>query len=104
MQDRIDESEAFRRNMLFFMRIRGLSAAGLSRKAGLNPRAVKDIEERRTGSPRLSTVFNLARALEVPVEVLLGLDQGLLLEQSDRQIRPSHLHQSECQELTDTPL
>ncbi|MGY6704607.1 helix-turn-helix transcriptional regulator [Roseinatronobacter sp.] len=104
MQGWLDESEVFRRNMLSFMKIRGLSAAGLSRKAGLNPRAVKDIEERRTGSPRLSTVFNLARALEVPVEVLLGLDQGLSLEQSERQIRPSILHQPENQEFTDTPL
>ncbi|MBR3370556.1 MAG: helix-turn-helix transcriptional regulator [Rhodobacteraceae bacterium] len=67
------ESEIFRKNLLHYMKLRGFSAASLSRKAGLNSRAVKDIEERRTGSPRISTVFKLARALEIPPEVLLGL-------------------------------
>ncbi|MGP9789888.1 helix-turn-helix domain-containing protein [Roseinatronobacter sp. NSM] len=67
------ESEVFRKNLLHYMKLRGFSAASLSRKAGLNSRAVKDIEERRTGSPRISTVFKLARALELPPEVLLGL-------------------------------
>ncbi|WP_439560815.1 helix-turn-helix domain-containing protein [Roseinatronobacter sp.] len=67
------ESEVFRRNLLYYMKSRGFSAASLSRKAGLNNRAVKDIEERRTGSPRISTVFKLARALEVSPEILLGL-------------------------------
>lgn len=73
MSDAESESEIFRRNLLHYMKLRGFSAASLSRKAGLNNRAVKDIEERRTGSPRISTVFKFARALEIPPEVLLGL-------------------------------
>ncbi|MDD7972459.1 helix-turn-helix domain-containing protein [Roseinatronobacter alkalisoli] len=73
MSEPENESDVFRRNLLHFMKLRGFSAASLSRKAGLNSRAVKDIEERRTGSPRISTVFKLARALDMAPEILLGL-------------------------------
>ncbi|WFE73793.1 helix-turn-helix transcriptional regulator [Roseinatronobacter sp. S2] len=73
MSDPESESEIFRKNLLHYMKLRGFSAASLSREAGLNNRAVKDIEERRTGSPRISTVFKFARALDVAQEVLLGL-------------------------------
>jgi len=57
---------------------RNLNAAALSRRAGLNPRAVKDIEERRTQSPRLSSVVALASALDVTLEELLGLRRTAL--------------------------
>ena len=68
-----DRSEVFRTNLLRLLKERKLSAAALSRKAGLNMRAVKDIEERRANSPRIVTVFKLAEALDVAPEVLLGL-------------------------------
>lgn len=55
------------------MRERGLSAAQLSRMAGLNSRAVKDIEEGRAKSPKLSTVFKLCEALKVDAGEMLGL-------------------------------
>jgi len=58
----MDVSEMFRANLLAAMRGSGMTAAGLSKAAGLNVRAVKDIEERKTASPKLSTVFALARA------------------------------------------
>ncbi len=69
----MEESEIFRANLLRLMKERDLKAAPLSRKAGLNPRAVKDIEEGRSGSPKLSTVFKLAKALEVDPGEMLGL-------------------------------
>ncbi|TQM89721.1 Cro/C1-type helix-turn-helix DNA-binding protein [Roseinatronobacter monicus] len=68
-----DRSEIFRTNLLRLLKERKISAAALSRKAGLNMRAVKDIEERRANSPRIVTVFKLAEALDVGPEVLLGL-------------------------------
>jgi len=68
-----DRSEVFRTNLLRLLKERKISAAALSRKAGLNIRAVKDIEERRANSPRIVTVFKLAEALDVAPEVLLGL-------------------------------
>lgn len=68
-----DVSEVFRANLLKTMRDRNIPAATISRKAGLNIRAVKDIEERRAKSPRLVTVFKLAEALEVCPHDLLGL-------------------------------
>jgi hypothetical protein len=69
----MDESEVFRENLLRIMAEKGLDAANLSRAASLNPRAVKDIQERRALSPKLSTVFRLARALCVDPAELLGL-------------------------------
>ena len=67
------ESESFRRNLLRLMSEKGLKAAELSRMAGLNPRAVKDIEEQRVTSPKLSTVMALARALQVDPAAMMGL-------------------------------
>lgn len=68
----MDENEVFRTNLLRFMAEKGMDAANLSRAAKLNPRAVKDIEERRAVSPKISTVFALARALRVDPCELLG--------------------------------
>lgn len=50
-----------------------MNAAELSRAAGMNDRAVKDIEEGRALSPKLSTVFALAKALGVDPGELVGL-------------------------------
>jgi len=69
----MEESDVFRRNLLVAMAEKGLSAAELSRKAGLNARAVKDIEERRTVSPKISTVFALSRALDRDPGEMIGL-------------------------------
>lgn len=69
----MNENEVFQRNLLRTMKEKGLNAAELSKKAGLNPRAVKDIEETRAQSPRLSTVFKLAAALGADVGEMVGL-------------------------------
>lgn len=69
----MNESETFRGNLLRVMVEKGFDPANLSRAAGLNPRAVKDIEERRAVSPKLSTVFRLAQALNVDPAELMGL-------------------------------
>lgn len=53
--------------MLAEMARQEIDAANLSRKAGLNPRAVKDIEEGRSKSPKLSSVVAIANALGVSV-------------------------------------
>jgi len=71
----VEVSEIFRANLLRVLQERKVSAASVSRKAGLNIRAVKDIEERRAKSPRILTVFKLAEALEVPPAELLGLEK-----------------------------
>jgi len=65
--------ERFRGALLDAMCAKGLNASALSRKAGLNPRAVKDIEERRIQNPRVSTVLSLERALEMVPGTLLGI-------------------------------
>lgn len=69
----MDESEIFRDNLLRLMLEKGFKAAELSKRANLNPRAVKDIEERRVTSPKLSTVFALARALSTDPAEMMGL-------------------------------
>jgi transcriptional regulator with XRE-family HTH domain len=69
----MSESETFRKSLIRLRQERGLSAAELSRRAGLNVRAVTDIEERRSLSPKLATVFALARALDVAPGEMIGL-------------------------------
>lgn len=70
----MNESEEFRERLLALIKERQLQEAPLSVKAGLNRRAVTDIREGQTKSPKISTVFALARALDVDVATLLGLD------------------------------
>ena len=65
-------NETFRRNLLRVMKERGLDAATLSKMAGLNPRAVKDIEEGRSQSPKLQTAVAIADALGVDLSDLLS--------------------------------
>lgn len=69
----MDASHLFRANLLRLMAEKGLPAAQLSKQAGLNPRAVKDIEEGRVVSPKLSTVFALAKALGADPGEMIGL-------------------------------
>lgn len=69
----MDENEIFRANLLRLMGEAGLNEAELSVKAGLNRRAVTDIRERRTLSPKLSTVFKLAAALGADPASMMGL-------------------------------
>jgi transcriptional regulator with XRE-family HTH domain len=76
----MDENEVFRLNLLRIMAEKGFDAANLSRAAKLNARAVKDIEERRAVSPKLSTIFKLAKALSVEPAELMGLTERQKLE------------------------
>ena len=62
----------FRENLLFHMKAKGLKPAQLSKMAGLNPRAVKDIEEERIKNPRIQTVLALEAAMQLPFGKLLG--------------------------------
>lgn len=65
--------EIFRSNLKKLRTEAGMDAKALSLKAKLGERAVKDIEEGRSQSPKLSTAFKLAKALEVDVAVILGI-------------------------------
>lgn len=76
----MDASVAFRENLLRIMGERKLRAAELSRRAGLNPRAVKDIEEGRAVSPKLSTVIALAEALGEDAAEMMGLGARVSLK------------------------
>ncbi len=69
----MDASATFRENLLRIMGERNLRAAELSKRAGLNARAVKDIEEGRAVSPKLSTVIALAEALGEDAAEMMGL-------------------------------
>ena len=62
----------FREDLLSHMKDKGLKPAQLSKMAGLNPRAVKDIEEERIKNPRIQTVLALEAAMEQPFGKLLG--------------------------------
>ncbi len=62
---------------LRLMAEQGIKAATLSKRAGLNARAVKDIEEDRVVSPKLSTVIALAHALGEDPAAMMGLGPRL---------------------------
>lgn len=69
----MNESEIFRERLLAAIKNQGLTEAEVAVRAGLNRRAVTDIRERRTKSPKLSTVFALAKALSLDPGEMIGL-------------------------------
>ena len=75
----MEADETFRRNLTRLRTEQGLSAAELSRRAGLNLRMVTDIEEGRSQSPKISTVISLARALGADPAEMMGLGRRVRL-------------------------
>lgn len=69
----MDEGQIFIENMLAAMRDQGMTEAELSKKSGLNRRAVTDLREGRVKSPKLSTVFSIAQALNLDPGEMMGL-------------------------------
>lgn len=69
----MDINEVFRINLLAAIKARGLKEAELSKLANLNARAVTDIREGRTRSPKLSTAIALAEALGIDPAEMMGL-------------------------------
>lgn len=67
------------------------TAAALSRKAGLNLRAVTDIIDGRAQSPRLSTVYVLCQALDMSLEDMLD-SSGPKTHASDANISAPQIH------------
>ena len=65
-------NEQFRANLIRFREAKQMGVDELSLAAGLNRRAVRDIEERRSQSPKLSTIVKLAEALEIDPADLIG--------------------------------
>ena len=68
----MDEGEILRKNLSRLMHEQGLNPARLSALSGMNRRAVNDILEGRAQSPKLSTVFKLARGLNCHPGELIG--------------------------------
>lgn len=68
----MDVNEIFRLRLKAEMDAQGYNPASLSVKAELNRRAVTDLLEGRAQSPKLSTAYALARALDVGLDELTG--------------------------------
>lgn len=77
---RMEIDETFRRNLKAARLAKGLGVDQLSLAAGLNRRAARDIEEGRSQSPKLSTVFALAEALNADPGELLGIGPRVPLQ------------------------
>ena len=73
-------NEAFRRRLSLEMDRQGLNPASLSQRAGLNRRAVTDLLEGRAQSPKLSTAYSLAAALDLSIDELIGVVPRVHLE------------------------
>ena len=67
--------ETFRANLKLMRESRKMDAKELSLKAGLGERGVKDIEEGRSQSPKLSTAYKLAKALNADLGEMMGLER-----------------------------
>jgi transcriptional regulator with XRE-family HTH domain len=61
-------------NLLTLMKARGLTARGLSLKAGLSQDTVRNVLQARSQRPRAGAVIQLAGALQVSAEALTGLE------------------------------
>lgn len=73
MADRSKETEHFLRVLRETVEREAIPLATLSRAAGLNARAVTDLLEGRVQSPKLSTVFAIAKALGLDPGEMMGL-------------------------------
>jgi len=69
----MDEGEIFIKNLVDAIRADNLNEAELSRKAGLNKRAVTDLREGRVKSPKISTAVKIAKALNRDPAEMMGL-------------------------------
>lgn len=65
-------NEEFKLRLKAGMISKGMNPASLSIAAGLNRRAVADLLEGQATSPKLSTAFALAKALESSLDELTG--------------------------------
>lgn len=72
--------ETFRRNLKALREKSDLDAKALSLRAGLGERGVKDIEEGRSQSPKLSTAYKLAKALNADLAVMMGLTPSVKIQ------------------------
>lgn len=68
----MDVNEIFRLRLEAEMKAQGLNPASLSKRANMNRRAVNDLLEGRSRSPKLSTAYSLAHALSVTLDMLTG--------------------------------
>jgi transcriptional regulator with XRE-family HTH domain len=66
------DMDAFRKRLAHYMAQEGMNPAKLSKRAGLNARAVTDIQQGRIKSPRVQTVMALENALGLSPGALLG--------------------------------
>ncbi len=91
----MDRIEIFRSNLERIRTEKGIDAKSLSLQAGLNERAVKDIESGNAKSPKLSTALALSHALNVSLIEMLG---GASQDQIDQDLRDFLLSCSEDQQ------
>lgn len=66
------DMDAFCKRLARYMAQEGMNPAQLSKRAGLNARAVTDIQQGRIKSPRVQTVMALEKALGLSPGALLG--------------------------------
>lgn len=77
----MDVNEIFRLRLRAEMTEKGMNAASLSLKAGMNRRAVTDLLEGKAQSPKLSTAYALAEALGVSLDDLTGFPPKAVMVQ-----------------------
>lgn len=72
--ERDDLTMKVARNIATLMEARGLDAAKLARRAGLNPTGIYDILSGKSRSPKIETIGKIAIGLGVPVSLIFEDD------------------------------
>jgi len=91
---------AFRKRLERYMEQADMNPAQLSKRAGLNARAVTDIQQGRVKSPRVQTVLALETALGLSAGTLLGFGQATV--SSDLHALLNELDEATQQQLLET--
>lgn len=73
-----DDNEQVKEALRRLMEIKQMKAKPLAKKAGLGETAVRDYLERETSDVKVGTLRKLARALDVSIEDLLGVEQVVI--------------------------
>lgn len=75
----MDVNTTFRQSLERLMLEKDVNAPEIARRSGLNRRMVYDIIEGRSQSPKIDTVFKIAKALGVDPGQLLGFPPAVSL-------------------------
>lgn len=69
-------SKIIAKRILQLIEIRhGISVNELAKKAGMEPATINKVLNNRVGNPSIGTLIHIAKAFDIPVSILLDIDE-----------------------------